>query len=310
MWALGVCWVVLGTLGAGSAQLLFLPDNSVTIGPCNESVTLPCVVTNLKLNRTKAMFVKWRLEGKEFFAFDGFDGQVVKNATFQSAKLLNEPKLPKGVASLVLSRSEAVEGNYTCEVVESNREGEHIVELKHSNGSCGPPVAVEEWLQRWEKTFIVIAMLLAAVLYWIQLVVVALKFDMTGFKKICLSCAGLIVTVAAVTGSVLFLRGGAQKVGLGLLVIPAAVLVPLLFFLLASVFEKLPRFAIILIVLKALGYLIALVGFALCVSVCVAKQSAALIAGIVIIDNVAAIGVIYVTIVGSNMKDHQLPRHA
>ncbi|XP_066478508.1 leukocyte surface antigen CD47 isoform X3 [Tiliqua scincoides] len=301
MWALGVCWVVLGTLGAGSAQLLFLPDNSVTIGPCNESVTLPCVVTNLKLNRTKAMFVKWRLEGKEFFAFDGFDGQVVKNATFQSAKLLNEPKLPKGVASLVLSRSEAVEGNYTCEVVESNREGEHIVELKHSN---------EEWLQRWEKTFIVIAMLLAAVLYWIQLVVVALKFDMTGFKKICLSCAGLIVTVAAVTGSVLFLRGGAQKVGLGLLVIPAAVLVPLLFFLLASVFEKLPRFAIILIVLKALGYLIALVGFALCVSVCVAKQSAALIAGIVIIDNVAAIGVIYVTIVGSNMKDHQLPRHA
>lgn len=138
MWTLGVCWVLLGTLSAGSAQLLFVPDNSVTLGPCNKSVTLPCVVTNLRLNRTKAMFVKWRINGKEFFAFDGFDGKVYKNATFQSAALLNVAKVPAGVASLTLDRSEAVEGTYLCEVVESNREGEHPVQLKHAPGSCGP----------------------------------------------------------------------------------------------------------------------------------------------------------------------------
>ncbi|KAJ6662686.1 hypothetical protein lerEdw1_011326 [Lerista edwardsae] len=155
---------------------------------------------------------------------------------------------------------------------------------------------------------ILIAMVLAAVLYWIQLVVVAFKFDVTLFKKICLSCAVLIVTVAAVTGSFLLMRSGPQKVGLGLIVIPAAILVPVLFFLLTTVFEKLPRFAIILIVLKAIGFLIALVGFVLCASACIPKQSAVVIAGIGIIATVAAIGVIYVIVVGCSAKDHQLPR--
>lgn len=78
------------------------------------------------------MFVKWKLEGNEFFAFYGFETPVKthKNISFQSAKFECLPKLSTGIASLTLSREEAIPGKYSCEVTESNREGVATVEVK------------------------------------------------------------------------------------------------------------------------------------------------------------------------------------
>lgn len=112
----------------------FVPAVPVLLGPCNKTVILPCVVTNLRLNKTKAMHVKWKLHKNEFFSFDGFDGKTFKDKAFQSAAFLDFAKLVQGVASLTLNRSEAVEGTYECEVVESNREGLHQVVLKYTPG--------------------------------------------------------------------------------------------------------------------------------------------------------------------------------
>ncbi|KAL8190782.1 UNVERIFIED_CONTAM: hypothetical protein K2H54_061035, partial [Gekko kuhli] len=132
MWVLRVWWVLLGTLGAGSAQLLFEKFTSIQIDNCNSSVTIPCIITNLQLNDTRAMFVKWKLGGSEFFAFDGFEQppKTHKNSSFQSAEFVSLSKLSAGIASLSLSREEAIPGNYSCEVTESNREGITTVELK------------------------------------------------------------------------------------------------------------------------------------------------------------------------------------
>ena len=40
----------------------------------------------------------------------------------------------RGISSLKIDRSDAVSGNYTCEVTELSREGETIIELKYRVG--------------------------------------------------------------------------------------------------------------------------------------------------------------------------------
>uniref|UniRef100_A0ACB8FHF4 Uncharacterized protein n=1 Tax=Sphaerodactylus townsendi TaxID=933632 RepID=A0ACB8FHF4_9SAUR len=180
----------------------------------------------------------------------------------------------------------------------------------------------------------------------------ATKFDISLLKKISLIIAGLIVTIAVVIGCVLFVPDGfesSNQVGLGLIVLPAVILVPLLYILLTSVFEKPPCFAVMLLVLKALGYVIAVTGFAMSVSgprsslksisailpqqklmevsaieahtssvvgvygaleACPPQHAAVVIAGLAVIDLVAVIALVYVIIIGSNFKDHQPPRKA
>uniref|UniRef100_A0A8D0B9W7 Leukocyte surface antigen CD47 n=1 Tax=Salvator merianae TaxID=96440 RepID=A0A8D0B9W7_SALMN len=319
MWALGVWWVLLGTLGTGFAQLQFQKVDSVIVDSCNTSdIILPCVVTNLKENNEKSMFVKWKIHGRDFFSYDGYEKKFNRNSTFQSANLLNLEKFRFGIASLKLSKKEALPGNYTCEVVESHREGDTIVELIYTSGnSCRteptfPKVCQgTSWFESLENFFIIATIILAAVLFWLQFGIVVLKFDTTLQKKIGLSAAGIIVTFAAVIGSIIFMPAGytaSNQAGLGLIVIPAGILVPLLYFLFRSVFEKQPLFAVILLALKTLGYLIAVTGFALCVSACPPKHGSVMIAGLAIIDFVAAVGLIYISIIGSSFKDHQPPR--
>ncbi|KAH0624973.1 hypothetical protein JD844_032936 [Phrynosoma platyrhinos] len=97
-----------------------------------------------------------------------------------------------------------------------------------------------------------------------------------------------------------------QRTGLALIVVPAFILVPLLYFLFTSVFEKQPLFAIILVALKAIGYIIAMAGFALCVLACPPKQGSVMIAGLAIIDIVAAIGLIYLIVIGGKYISIQI----
>ncbi|XP_062830928.1 leukocyte surface antigen CD47 isoform X5 [Anolis carolinensis] len=275
-----------------SAQLYFEKVRSVTLDICNTSAIIPCRVTNLILHRTNAIFVKWKLQGSEFFSYDGVENKVTRNSTFQSANLLDLSLLPNGTASLILSREEAPPGNYTCDVAESSREGDTIVELIHISTS---------WFQPTENSFIIATVIVAAVLYFSQSVVVAMRFDMTLSKKIGLFLAELIVIFLAAIGVILLIPAGyesSQQIGLALIVVPAFILVPILHFLFTSVFEKQPLFAIILVFLKAIGYIIAVAGFGLCVLACPPKQGSIMIAGLAIIDIVAAIGLIYLIVIG------------
>ncbi|XP_063161648.1 leukocyte surface antigen CD47 isoform X2 [Candoia aspera] len=305
MWVLRVCWVLLGTLGAGSAQLFFESVPFVDIDPCNGTVvTLPCVVTNLKYNQSSSMFVTWLFQGKQFFIFDGVTNNTVRNRSFQSAIFENRSMLPYGIASLVVSTEEALPGNYTCEVTESNREGETRIELRNSS---------VPWFQPMERCSIISTIMVAVALYWCQFITVAIKFDMTFKKKIGLSAIGGLLSCVAVIGAILFAQGGytsSVKAGLGIIVVPVIIVVPLLYFLFTSVFERPRWFARFLLGLKAIGYLTAVVGFAFCVRACHPKNGSVLIAGLAVIDVAAVIGLIYIIIIiGSNLKDHQPPRH-
>uniref|UniRef100_A0A8D0HPK7 Leukocyte surface antigen CD47 n=1 Tax=Sphenodon punctatus TaxID=8508 RepID=A0A8D0HPK7_SPHPU len=302
MWVLAA-WVLLGTVTAGSAQLQFNAIKSIEINTNEKNVILPCLVNNLQLNNITFLFVKWKLRGQEFFSFDGYKPELRRAANFSSAKFVSPAELPKGIASLSLDRKEAPAGNYTCEVTESNREGITTVELIYVRSSSSSPV---------ESILITLFMILAIIFYWSQLGVVASKFEVKYKKKVSLIVAGGIVTVAAAVGFILFLSDGftpKTQAGLGLVIIPAVILVPTLYILLRAVFENnLPHFAIVLVVVKSLGYLIAVVGFALCVSAYTRSHGSVVIAGLAVFAFVALASLIYVIIIGSSMTDHQPPR--
>ncbi|XP_019384161.1 PREDICTED: leukocyte surface antigen CD47 isoform X2 [Crocodylus porosus] len=301
MWAPGL-WVLLGAVGTGSAQLLFNATKSVNLSTCNESAILPCIVNNLAFHSAGDMFVKWKFNGIEFFAFDGSSKKLHRSSNFSSANFASEKDLPKGIASLSILAAQARPGNYTCEVTESNREGEIVVELKISVGS---------WFRPVESAFIILFLFLAIIFSWAQLCVVASKFEIVLGKKVGLIITGSIIVIAGVVGAILLVPDGytpKNRAGLGLLVVPAVIFLPLQYLLFGIVFDNhLRPSALVLVALKSLGYIITVVGFALCVSACPPAQGSVVIAGLAIMAFAALISLAFICI-GSNTKDHQPPR--
>ncbi|NXJ44557.1 CD47 protein, partial [Spizaetus tyrannus] len=244
----------------GSAQLIFSVTDVVEKTDCNKTVVLPCYVTNLKENNANVMFVTWKKQGKVIFSFDGARQEFFRDPAVPSANLVSRADLPKGIASLMLNSAEADVGNYSCEVTESNREGETRVELRKHSGS---------WFLLVERAIIIALLFLVIILCSAQLSVIALKYEIVPKKKTGILVASFIFTVAAVVGTVLFVQGGytaQNQAGLGLIVVPAVILVPLQYLMFGIVFECLQQATFALIGLQILGYVIAVVGFALCVS--------------------------------------------
>lgn len=114
--------------------MIFSVTDVVEKTDCNKTVVLPCYVTNLKENNANVMFVTWKKQGKVIFSFDGARQEFFRDPAVPSANLVSRADLPKGIASLTLNSAEADVGNYSCEVTESNREGETRVELRKHSG--------------------------------------------------------------------------------------------------------------------------------------------------------------------------------
>ncbi|XP_039588671.1 leukocyte surface antigen CD47 isoform X8 [Passer montanus] len=303
MWLLAAS-VLLGALRAGSAQLSLSGASIVEKNDCNETVVLPCYVTNLKQNNENTMFVTWKKEGITFFSYHGGNKKFNIDPSFSSAKFLSQPELITGVASLVLESAQATVGNYSCKVTESNREGEIKMELKNSSGS---------WFLLVERAVIISLMCLLVILCAAQLSVIGLKYEIESQKKVCIIVALVIFAVVAGVGAALFIQDGytvQNQAGLGLIVIPAVILVPLQYVMFGIVFDSLLQATLALIGLKLLGFIIAVVGFALCVPACPPLHGSVLIAGLAIMAIASLLSLAYVFIMGSRMKDHPRPGKA
>ncbi|KAJ7404041.1 CD47 molecule [Pitangus sulphuratus] len=214
----------------GSAQLILTGTDIVEKNDCNETVILPCYVTNLREHNENVMFVTWKKE--------------------------KEADLTKGVASLVLSTAQATVGNYSCEVTESNSEGETRMELRQSSGS---------WFLIVERAIIISLLCIVVIL-----------------------CAAQLIVIDGYTAQ--------NQAGLGLIVVPAVILVPFQYFMFGIVFDSLPQMTLALIGLKILGYIIAVVGFALCVPACPPLHASVLIAGFAIMATASLLSLVYVFI--------------
>ncbi|NXF65905.1 CD47 protein, partial [Ciccaba nigrolineata] len=274
----------------GSAQLMFSVTDVVEKTECNKTVILPCHVINLKGNNANVMFVTWKKQGKRIFSFDGARQQFYRDPTVPSANLASLADLPKGIASLMLDGAEAAVGNYSCEVTELNREGETTVELRQRIGS---------WFLLVEKAIIIALVFLVIILCSAQFSIIALKYEIVPQKKRGIIVAGIIFTAAAVVGTVLFVQddyNAQTQSGLGLIVLPAVILVPLQYFMFGIVFDSLPQTTFALIGLQILGYIIAVVGFALCVSACPPLHGSVVIAGLAIMAIANLLSLAYVFI--------------
>lgn len=125
----------------GSAQLILTGPGIVEKNDCNETVVLPCYVTNLNQKNEKDMFVTWKRQGVQIFSYHGGTKKLNILPSFSSARLLSPGDLVKGVASLVLDSAQATVGNYSCQVTESNREGEVKMELRSSSGELSAVIS-------------------------------------------------------------------------------------------------------------------------------------------------------------------------
>ncbi|XP_074754859.1 leukocyte surface antigen CD47 isoform X3 [Athene noctua] len=316
MWLLAA-WVLLSAVSAGSAQLMFSVTDVVEKTECNKTVILPCHVINLKGNNANAMFVTWKKQGKRFFSFDGARQQFYRDPTVPSANLASLADLPKGIASLMLDGAEAAVGNYSCEVTELNREGETTVELRQrivvscdEESTPTPKEKCGSWFLLVEKAIIIALVFLVIILCSAQFSIIALKYEIVPQKKRGIIVAGIIFTAAAVVGTVLFVQddyNAQNQSGLGLIVLPAVILVPLQYFMFGMVFDSLPQATFALIGLQILGYIIAVVGFALCVSACPPLHGSVVIAGLAIMAIANLLSLAYVFIMGSRMKDRPRP---
>lgn len=268
---------------------------------CNETVVLPCYVTNLNQNNENDMFVTWRKQGDAIFSYHGGSKKFNIHQQFSSARFLSQADLVNGVASLVLNSAQATVGNYSCEVTESNREGEVKMELRNSSGS---------WFLLVERAVIISLVCLLVILCAAQLSVIGLKYEIESQRKVCIIVALVIFAVVAGVGAALFIQDGytvQNQAGLGLIVVPAVILLPLQYFMFGIVFDSLPQATLALIGLKLLGFIIAVVGFALCVPACPPLHGSVLIAGLAIMAIASLLSLAYVIIMGSRMKDHPRP---
>ncbi|XP_014108870.1 PREDICTED: leukocyte surface antigen CD47 isoform X4 [Pseudopodoces humilis] len=303
MWLLAAS-VLLGALRAGSAQLILSGTSIIEKNDCNETVVLPCYVTNLEQNNENVMFVIWKKQGEKIFSYHGGNKKFNIYPSFSSARFLSQADLIKGVASLVLHSAQATVGNYSCEVTESNREGELKMELKNSSGS---------WFLLVERAVIISLMCLLVIFCAAQLSVIGLKYEIESQRKVCVIVALVIFAVVAGVGAALFIQDGytvQNQAGLGLTVIPAVILIPLQYVMFGIVFDSLMQATLALIGLKLLGFIIAVVGFALCVPACPPLHGSVLIAGLAIMAIGSLLSLAYVFIMGSRMKDHPRPGKA
>ncbi|KAM8819903.1 leukocyte surface antigen CD47 [Eudromia elegans] len=265
------------------------------------------------------MYVKWKKQGNLFFSFNGVQ-QVVTDSNFSSAKLLSESDLSKGVASILLNKKEATIGNYSCEVTESNREGETTVELRSSTvvscdkeNATAPEEKCGSWFLPVESACIIVLLFLAIIFCWTQLSVIASKFETVFQKKISIIIACSIFTIVAIAGVILFVPDGytpGSQAGLGLIIIPAVILMPLQCLLFGMVLDSLTKTAYALLVFEFIGYIVAVAGFALCVSACPVLNGSVVIAGLAIMAIGALLSLVYVCFVGSRMREHHPPRKA
>ncbi|NXN82134.1 CD47 protein, partial [Bombycilla garrulus] len=274
----------------GSAQLKLNGSAIIEKNDCNETVVLPCYVTDLNQNNENVMFVTWKKQGGTIFSYHGGNKEYNIAPSFSSARFLSHADLIKGVASLVLDSAQATVGNYSCEVTESNRVGEIKMELRNSSGS---------WFLLVERAVIISLVCLLVILCAAQLTVIGLKYEIESQKKVCIIVALVIFAVVAGVGAALFIQDGysvQNQAGLGLAAIPAVILVPLQYVMFGIVFDSLLQATLALIGLKLLGFIIAVVGFALCVPACPPLHGSVLIAGLAIMAIASLLSLAYVFI--------------
>ncbi|XP_070259629.1 leukocyte surface antigen CD47-like, partial [Myotis yumanensis] len=294
MWPLLVL-LLLGLASCGSAQLIFNITDSVEYTKDNKTILIPCIVNNLGAKDLAEMFVKWRFRGKPIYYYDGHKNESKATSDFSSAYFVSDTLL-SGNASLIMDKSDAVPGNYTCEVTELTREGETTIELKYR---------IALWFSANDYVLTIIFPMLAVLLFWgSDILTLKYNSNITKEKIIIISVAGLVLSILVIVGAVFFIPGEystKRASGLGLIVASTVILILLQISMFMIAKKKLP-ISIILLIVQVLGLLISVVGLSFCVSECIPVHGSLLISGLGITTLGALLGLVYMIFVANNNK--------
>ncbi|KAF6117870.1 CD47 molecule [Phyllostomus discolor] len=305
MWPL-VVLLLLSSACCGSAQLTFNPVKSIEYTTCNETVVIPCFVTNVEADSLREMYLKWKFGKDWIFIYDGDRDFSNHSRGYSSANIVKFALL-KGIASLRMNKKDAVPGNYTCEVTELSREGETYIELKYREVS---------WFSTNENILIIIFPMLAVLLFWGQFGIVTLKYSSSvpKEKSIFLFVAGIVLTAFVIIGAILLVPGeySAKKAsGLGLIVVPTVILILLQYSMfMISPAVGLSSFSIAILVIQLLGFVLSVVGLSLCVSACSPVHGPLLISGLGVVALAELLGLVYMKFNASDQRTIQPPRKA
>uniref|UniRef100_A0A8C9FUU4 Leukocyte surface antigen CD47 n=1 Tax=Pavo cristatus TaxID=9049 RepID=A0A8C9FUU4_PAVCR len=251
-----------------STQLVFNAVEFVEKYACNVTVVLPCIVTNLKENNDSSMHVSWKREGQVIFSFNGPEQHIYRHESVPSANFLSKLELSKGIASLVLKSAEATDGNYSCEVTELNREGETKMKLR---------TLMERQFDLIQSIVIAVLVVFIIVLCWAQL--------------------GVIGEISVLLTSLqLFADGGISmnQIGLAFTVLPTGMLMVLQYSIFKMILDDLTHKGYALLGFQVVGYIVAVVGFALSVSACPSLLLSVIIAGLVVMAVADLLALAYV----------------
>lgn len=122
--------------------------------------------------------------------------------------------------------------------------------------------------------------------------------------------AGLLLTIIVIVGAILFIPGEysiKNSLGLGFIVISTGILILLQYIVFMTAFG-ITSSTITILIIQVLGYVLAVVGFCLCVTACVPVHGPLLISGLGIIALAELLGLVYMKFEASNQRTVQPPR--
>ncbi|KAB1283213.1 Leukocyte surface antigen CD47 [Camelus dromedarius] len=121
-----------------------------------------------------------------------------------------------------------------------------------------------------------------------------------------------MLTITVIVGAILFIPGeysAKNACGLGLIVIPTAILI-LLQYCVFIIAIEMSSFTIAILILQGLGYVLSVVGLSLCVSECAPVHGPLLISGLGITALAELLGLVYLKCFASDHRTIQPPRKA
>ncbi|KAB1283214.1 Leukocyte surface antigen CD47 [Camelus dromedarius] len=113
-----------------------------------------------------------------------------------------------------------------------------------------------------------------------------------------------MLTITVIVGAILFIPGeysAKNACGLGLIVIPTAILI-LLQYCVFIIAIEMSSFTIAILILQGLGYVLSVVGLSLCVSECAPVHGPLLISGLGITALAELLGLVYLKCFGAKVE--------
>ncbi|CCD83315.1 immunoglobulin domain protein CD47-like [Squirrelpox virus] len=160
---------------------------------CNDPVLrLPCVAVVAAPYAMSDVAAEWRLRGKRIYSFDGYTHRHRLLNGLTNAAMVPDALAKNGDASLMVARSDLVDGTYVCRVSLRGVEGETAVHVRVS--------AVGEWVPYLDAYAITALTCLLDAAFWMRLILLAWAGEVSALEALFVAAEGAVTSTAVGLG--------------------------------------------------------------------------------------------------------------